>query len=190
MDGQSAIPIHSLTLKFNGITNVIHTPIKIFVPGVFNNSHETRGIWDTGASNTVITQEVVDKLNLKSTGITYVNTASERNKRSETFTINIGLKDDLIIQGVNATVGVLVDGIDCLIGMDIICMGDFSITNHKENTCMSFRIPSLHELDYVKNKVVYNPATDIFGKIASSKTGRNDPCPCGSGKKYKNCHGK
>ena len=22
------------------------------------------------------------------------------------------------------------------------------------------------------------------------KVGRNDPCPCGSGKKYKNCHGK
>ncbi|HPN37848.1 MAG TPA: SEC-C metal-binding domain-containing protein [Melioribacteraceae bacterium] len=39
------------------------------------------------------------------------------------------------------------------------------------------------------------------GKIASNrgkqqpirveeKIGRNDPCPCGSGKKYKNCHGK
>jgi len=27
-------------------------------------------------------------------------------------------------------------------------------------------------------------------KIDSSKIGRNDPCPCGSGKKYKNCHGK
>ena len=24
----------------------------------------------------------------------------------------------------------------------------------------------------------------------AEKTGRNDPCPCGSGKKYKNCHGK
>ena len=23
----------------------------------------------------------------------------------------------------------------------------------------------------------------------SPKTGRNDPCPCGSGKKYKKCHG-
>jgi len=23
----------------------------------------------------------------------------------------------------------------------------------------------------------------------SEKTGRNDPCPCGSGKKYKRCHG-
>jgi preprotein translocase subunit SecA len=22
------------------------------------------------------------------------------------------------------------------------------------------------------------------------KIGRNDPCPCGSGKKYKACHGK
>jgi preprotein translocase subunit SecA len=24
----------------------------------------------------------------------------------------------------------------------------------------------------------------------STKVGRNDPCPCGSGKKYKHCHGK
>ncbi|MEK9817741.1 MAG: SEC-C metal-binding domain-containing protein, partial [Limnobacter sp.] len=24
----------------------------------------------------------------------------------------------------------------------------------------------------------------------SEKVGRNDPCPCGSGKKYKQCHGK
>ena len=26
--------------------------------------------------------------------------------------------------------------------------------------------------------------------IAEKKVGRNDPCPCGSGKKYKHCHGK
>jgi preprotein translocase subunit SecA len=25
---------------------------------------------------------------------------------------------------------------------------------------------------------------------ASQKVGRNDPCPCGSGKKYKHCHGR
>jgi uncharacterized protein YecA (UPF0149 family) len=24
---------------------------------------------------------------------------------------------------------------------------------------------------------------------ADRKAGRNDPCPCGSGKKYKRCHG-
>lgn len=26
--------------------------------------------------------------------------------------------------------------------------------------------------------------------VSDKKVGRNDPCPCGSGKKYKNCHGK
>jgi len=26
--------------------------------------------------------------------------------------------------------------------------------------------------------------------VAGPKIGRNDPCPCGSGKKYKQCHGK
>ncbi|MEO0303547.1 MAG: SEC-C metal-binding domain-containing protein, partial [candidate division WOR-3 bacterium] len=27
-------------------------------------------------------------------------------------------------------------------------------------------------------------------KRDTPKVGRNDPCPCGSGKKYKKCHGK
>jgi preprotein translocase subunit SecA len=26
-------------------------------------------------------------------------------------------------------------------------------------------------------------------KRTQAKVGRNDPCPCGSGKKYKKCHG-
>jgi len=25
---------------------------------------------------------------------------------------------------------------------------------------------------------------------SSQKVGRNDPCPCGSGKKFKQCHGR
>ena len=28
-----------------------------------------------------------------------------------------------------------------------------------------------------------------FRKPNNQKVGRNDPCPCGSGKKYKKCHG-
>ena len=31
---------------------------------------------------------------------------------------------------------------------------------------------------------------ELAEKIADMKVGRNDPCPCGSGKKFKNCHGK
>ena len=33
------------------------------------------------------------------------------------------------------------------------------------------------------------PKTAPFTR-AGEKIGRNDPCPCGSGKKYKQCHGR
>jgi preprotein translocase subunit SecA len=32
-------------------------------------------------------------------------------------------------------------------------------------------------------------APDLSGDNVP-KVGRNDPCPCGSGKKYKQCHGR
>ena len=32
------------------------------------------------------------------------------------------------------------------------------------------------------------PATPFVR--AGDKVGRNDPCPCGSGKKFKQCHGR
>jgi len=32
-------------------------------------------------------------------------------------------------------------------------------------------------------------ATEKKQAISDKKAGRNDPCPCGSGKKYKKCHG-
>jgi preprotein translocase subunit SecA len=38
-----------------------------------------------------------------------------------------------------------------------------------------------------------NPSTEEEHKPFvrdGQKVGRNDPCPCGSGKKYKQCHGK
>ena len=34
------------------------------------------------------------------------------------------------------------------------------------------------------------PAIDPNDPTTWGKVGRNDPCPCGSGKKYKHCHGK
>ena len=33
-------------------------------------------------------------------------------------------------------------------------------------------------------------ASDDRNRFEGEKVGRNDPCPCGSGKKYKKCHGK
>lgn len=35
-----------------------------------------------------------------------------------------------------------------------------------------------------------DPSAKAAPVTAGDKTGRNDPCPCGSGKKYKHCHGR
>ena len=43
------------------------------------------------------------------------------------------------------------------------------------------------EEDIVDLDILLNP---LKTRITEKKVGRNEPCPCGSGKKYKQCHGK
>jgi preprotein translocase subunit SecA len=46
--------------------------------------------------------------------------------------------------------------------------------------------------DYAANENDYNDPSAVKQEPVrvGPKVGRNDPCPCGSGKKFKNCHGK
>ena len=41
-----------------------------------------------------------------------------------------------------------------------------------------------------KRKELYLEQKKSGTVVKAKKIGRNDPCPCGSGKKYKNCHGR
>ena len=41
----------------------------------------------------------------------------------------------------------------------------------------------------ITGKKKYDQVVDNVKALISKKIGRNDPCPCGSGKKYKICHG-
>lgn len=141
------------------------------------------GLWDTGASGSAISKNIVDKLGLKpisqakcyhANGMSVVNV----------YAVNIFLPNQVGFQFVQVTEGKL-EGFDMLIGMDIITMGDFSITNVGGKTMFSFRVPSLKSIDYTAEtgepKII--PPT-------IPQVGRNSPCPCNSGKKYKACHGK
>ncbi len=52
---------------------------------------------------------------------------------------------------------------------------------------------NLHEMNFAQQEI--DGGKDDFSKIALSEEQtknirRNDPCPCGSGKKFKRCHGK
>jgi uncharacterized protein YecA (UPF0149 family) len=48
-----------------------------------------------------------------------------------------------------------------------------------------------HEEDFLDDDRWHPPAPPATGTIVrdAPKIGRNDPCPCGSGRKYKKCHG-
>ena len=50
---------------------------------------------------------------------------------------------------------------------------------------------NLERKETVKNKIA-NDGKDSIKQAPKqvNKIGRNEPCPCGSGKKYKNCCGK
>jgi preprotein translocase subunit SecA len=45
----------------------------------------------------------------------------------------------------------------------------------------------LENLNFAGSGDAAKPAGPVH---AAAKVGRNDPCPCGSGIKYKKCHGK
>jgi hypothetical protein len=68
-------------------------------------------------------------------------------------------------------------GADVLIGMDLITLGDFAISNLNDKTSFTFRIPSLEIFDF----------RTLPPGVKKYKPGPNDPCPCASGGKYKIC---
>lgn len=106
------------------------------------------------------------------------------------YVVNIQLPMGLEFVQLPVTCNDLGD-VDMLIGMDVISKGDFAVTNAEGATTFSFRIPSQNTIDYVAEENEAKLKVSNKSNVGTlKKVGRNDPCPCGSGKKYKHCHGK
>ena len=144
------------------------------------NFKKYKAIWDTGATGSVITEKVVKELDLKPTGMVMVSTASDE-RPANTYIVNIWLPHKVVFGELKVTEGKLPGETEVLIGMDIISSGDFAVTNYNDKTVFTFRSPSAERIDFVK-KIRQQSMLKGLNKI-----GRNDPCPCGSGKKYKHC---
>lgn len=157
-------PNHSLTAKASIIANSIITPIKVQIPNT-NQSLDLTGLWDTGATGSAITKRAADSLGLIPTGQKNVQTAGG-NFVQNTYMVSSLLPNGVVIDGIEATEidGIVGDDSDALIGMDVITLGDFSITNFKGCTCMSFRLPSSIEIDYTKYKVRNEPFSKTAGR--------------------------
>jgi hypothetical protein len=147
----------SLTVSSNGgrLRSLVSV-LKVCEPGyvpvgssIAVDLPEYKGIWDTGATNSVITQKIVDDRGLKPISATQVHGVNS-SKISPVYLVDFLLPFGVIVQSLRVTLGDLPDGSDALIGMDVITLGDFSVTNLDGNTKMSFRVPSLREVDYVE----------------------------------------
>ena len=179
---------HAFHLPHTGLANALITPISLYVafnPAEVDQAPEPKqytALWDTGATGTVITERVVNELGLEPITRTIVYNAGG-SRTSGVYLVNVKLPNNVGIANVRVTDGVLGE-IDVLVGMDIISKGDFAITNYGGNTHFSFRIPSAECINFVEQ------ANRQAVPSSVEKVGRNEPCPCGSGKKYKKCHGK
>lgn len=177
------MPGVSFTTSYNGYSNVLNNDVHIGAhiddtPKM--HSQKWVALWDTGATNSVITKSVIDTLGLKPVMKTSASTP-QGTYDTYCYYIDLFLPNHVIIPKLLVMEGEPF-GCDILIGMDVILQGDFAVT-HNGKTVFSFRMPSCTTIDFNHHSYMYPIKAD-------NKPGRNEPCPCGSGKKYKNCCGK
>jgi hypothetical protein len=175
----------ALTIKANGKLNRIITDVSVCEafdttapPNPIPTLAPAKGLWDTGATRSVISQDLAATLGLRPSGTAQVLHGGG-SSTSPTYLVNFLLPHGVGIVGVQVTEFPAKDpAFNVILGMDVICIGDFAVTNVSGQTWMSFRTPSSEAIDYVVqvNRSKYGGARP------------NDPCPCGSGKKYKKCH--
>jgi predicted aspartyl protease len=173
----------AFTTAYNRISRILKSKVVIGI--AFNPAtsdappvKEFDAIWDTGATGSVISKNVVDVCNLHPIGMTKVHTASGEDV-CHVYLVSIGLPNMVAFPFLRVTQG-KIEGADVLIGMDVIENGDLAISNYDNKTVFSYRVPSMARIDFVQD----------INKLKCGRIGRNDPCPCGSGKKYKKCHGQ
>jgi len=166
----------SLTEKFKGIPTALMSNIMVLSAPDSNDGISCKGLWDTGSNKSALTKRLIKVLDLKASGQGYLKgiTRGEA-KETNTFKVSIILPNGIGFASLNVFECDKLGEADFLIGMDIITKGDFAITTKDDQTFLSFRRPSLNHIDFEREEK------------AENKVGRNMRCPCGSGKKFKNC---
>lgn len=121
-----------------------------------NNTVSARTLWDTGATISCVSHNIIHTLKLAATGNKDISTPSG-SKIVDTFLVDLELPNNILLKDVvvcETEIGN--QGIDLLIGMDIINKGDFSVSNYLGKTYFSFSIPSMKTIDFAKKITVRN----------------------------------
>ena len=184
-------PFRAFTVTGNGLCDKVITDIGVTQGAKPDEDqakvlhvHQTRALWDTGATKSVISPAVVKELGLQPVGMVKIKGATG-DGNCRVFVVNFRLPNKTTVYGVMAAECDL-DGFDVLIGMDVIVLGDLSLSHKDGKSMFSFRMPSIEGRDFVAEHKSWMRA----------HIGRNDDCPCGKKRpngramKFKDCCGK
>jgi predicted aspartyl protease len=189
----------AITVTAEGLLREIISPAQVskyFPPGADTNIKKVdiNALWDTGATGSAITRSTVKELALVPISKTRVVYGKSESVENVYLVCIILLKRVIFAARVTECDDKTYFGL--IIGMDIITRGDFSLTNKGNKTKFSFRYPSIADIDFVKEENEKNKSMTFQNKrfitapMRNNKVDGNLPCPCGSGKKWKQCHGK
>jgi len=143
----------TLTYTHIGLVDAILTPVELF-SDVYDETtnYLTNALWDTGAMVSVISPEIVSKLNLDivdTIQIAGINGES----LAEVAIISIHFPNGAVIEDVRVAICNISPGNEMIIGMDVITQMDIAITNGGGQTQFSFAIPPfVNRIDFTKRK--------------------------------------
>jgi len=159
------------------VSNIQHFPFKNEYPylplkliteaEVFNSMQEqnvikVRALWDTGAMLSAVTPEIAKKLNsvpidrIKVNGIGNYCIA-------DIVRVSIRLPNLAVLRNARISVLNLVKDVDMLVGMDIIRLGDFSISNGAGKTLFTFAMPPFNDkTDLYEKAVAINKRNKLY----------------------------
>ena len=144
------VTVHqAFTNKYDGLTNVIAT--QVIVTNIYNSKSATfTAVWDTGAMRTTISQKVADTIECLATDKATMIGVGGDPKEVNVYDIDLRLPNNVTIKNLSVLSASGIGNCDVLIGMDIISMGDFAITNCDKKTIMTFSMPSHKVMCFVE----------------------------------------
>lgn len=152
---------HAFTVKNTSLVNQLISEAWVIY---CDKRVRAKALWDTGATGTCIAYNIVKQLALLPTGRRNIKTPSGC-KEVNTYLVDILLPNKVCIRDVVVCDSDIGDqGIDVLIGMDVILCGDFSVSAANKKTTFSFRLPSKQATDFVQQINFENARGPKHGK--------------------------
>ena len=149
-----AAPKHlTFSYYFQKKQNRIIIPVNLYsVPFNSSLSLSTDALWDTGASMSAITPEIQKQLQV--TPIDKKEIAGIHNTQVvDVVLITLELPNSVIKKNIKVAVCNITSKVGMILGMDIISMGDFALSNGNEQTLISFAFPPFQEMiDFTKRQ--------------------------------------